>query len=168
MRIRSLTERANNMATREFTGRKMLIVTVSAFAVIIAVNLTLAFKAVKTFPGLEVKNSYVASQTFDVEREAQEALGWNVTAKTEGEMLRLSIRDENGAPVEAAEIGGILGRATNVSQDQSPEFRFDGKDYIAQTGKLAPGNWNMRLVAKATDGTSFKQRVILYVPGARG
>ena len=42
-----------------------------AFGVIIAVNLTLAFQAVRTFPGLEVKNSYVASQSFEQERRDQ-------------------------------------------------------------------------------------------------
>jgi hypothetical protein len=44
--------------------------------VIISVNLLLAFKAVSTFPGLEVKNSYVASQGFNDRKAAQEALGW--------------------------------------------------------------------------------------------
>ena len=46
---------------KELTGRKVLAITVGFFAVIIAVNLFMAFKAVGTFPGLEVKNSYVAS-----------------------------------------------------------------------------------------------------------
>ena len=53
---------------------------VAAFGVIIGVNLVLALSAVRTFPGLEVKNSYVASQTFDERRAAQEALGWTVSA----------------------------------------------------------------------------------------
>jgi nitrogen fixation protein FixH len=47
-----------------------------AFGLIIAVNLTLAFNAIRTFPGLEVKNSYVASQSFDRDRQAQTALDW--------------------------------------------------------------------------------------------
>ncbi|MCW1949884.1 MAG: FixH family protein, partial [Octadecabacter sp.] len=42
----------------------------AAFGIIIAVNLTLAYKAVQTFPGLEVKNSYVAGQVFDENRIA--------------------------------------------------------------------------------------------------
>jgi nitrogen fixation protein FixH len=54
----------------EMTGRKVLAITVSAFGVIIAVNFLLAYKAVSTFPGLEVPNSYVASQTFDADRAA--------------------------------------------------------------------------------------------------
>ena len=53
------------MAERKFTGKHALAVFVGAFGVIIAVNLVLAYNAVKTFPGLEVKNSYVASQEFN-------------------------------------------------------------------------------------------------------
>ena len=41
---------------------------VFAFSIIISVNLTLAFNAVRTFPGLEVKNSYVASQSFEADQ----------------------------------------------------------------------------------------------------
>ena len=63
--------------TREFklTGWHVLAIFVGAFGVIIGVNVALAWNAVATFPGLEVDNSYIASQTFDDRREAQEALG---------------------------------------------------------------------------------------------
>ena len=61
--------------TREFklTGWHVLAIFVGAFGVIIGVNVALAWNAVATFPGLEVDNSYIASQTFDDRREAQEA-----------------------------------------------------------------------------------------------
>ena len=62
----------------EITGKHVLAITVSAFAVIIGVNVVMAWKAISTFPGLEVKNSYVASQTFDADRAAQQALGWTL------------------------------------------------------------------------------------------
>ena len=57
----------------ELTGKHVLGITVGAFAVIIGVNVLLAVKAVSTFPGLEVDNSYVASQGFDKRKAAQEA-----------------------------------------------------------------------------------------------
>ena len=62
----------------ELTGRKVLAITVSAFGVIIAVNVTLAWQAIATFPGLEVDNGYVASQTFDAEKKGGSWLreGW--------------------------------------------------------------------------------------------
>ncbi len=147
---------------KEFTGRKMLVLTVSAFAVIIAVNLVLAWQAVSTFPGLEVRNSYVASQSFDRERAAQQALGWEVSAAIEGERLVLSILGPDAAPVRVREIGGTLGRATSVRDDRILAFSFDGSAYVAPVD-LASGYWHLRLKAVAPDGTAFRQRIRLYV-----
>ena len=62
--------------TKQLTGRHVLMIFCGAFGIIIGVNLLLAWSAVSTFPGLEVKNSYVASQQFDERKAAQEALGW--------------------------------------------------------------------------------------------
>lgn len=63
-------------SVKPLTGRKVLMILVAAFGIIIAVNMTLLYNAIKTFPGLEVKNSYVASQTFDDRAISQRALGW--------------------------------------------------------------------------------------------
>ncbi|MEL7345657.1 MAG: FixH family protein, partial [Pseudomonadota bacterium] len=49
---------------RQLTGWHVFGMFALAFGIIISVNMTLAFQAVRTFPGLEVKNSYVASQAF--------------------------------------------------------------------------------------------------------
>lgn len=152
------------MSDRVITGRQVFIVTASAFAVIIGVNLTLAYKAVATFPGLEVKNSYVASQSFDADRKAQLALGWDVSANIKDDVLRLSITDSGGFPVEVVDLTSALGRATEVKDDRTPDFVFDGSAYIAPVD-LAPGNWNLRLRAIAADGTKFQQRIVLYVKG---
>ncbi len=147
---------------KPLTGRKVLLGFCAAFGVIISVNLTLAYQAVRTFPGLEVKNSYVASQSFDVDRAAQTALGWDVSAKVENSQLRLEIL-KGGEPVEPQIISATLGRATNVSEDQAPDLIFDGHTFVAPV-ELAKGNWNLRLVAMAEDGTIFRQRIILQTP----
>ncbi|WP_264211067.1 FixH family protein [Leisingera thetidis] len=149
---------------REFTGKHALMVFGGAFAVIIGVNIALAVNAVKTFPGLEVKNSYVASQEFDQRRSAQEALGWSVYASSQGDRVKLEITDAGGNPVEVARLSATLGRATHVQDDQQPEFTFDGRAYVAPAD-LGPGNWNIRMAARAKDGTEFTQRVILHVKG---
>ncbi|WP_417246663.1 FixH family protein [Celeribacter sp.] len=148
---------------REITGKHVLIGTVSAFSVIIGVNIFMAVQAVRTFPGLETANSYGVSQTFNRDKQAQEALGWTVEAVDDQENLFVYIRDAQGNPVEVAEIGGTLGRATTVTEDQTPEFTFNGEAYVAQTGVLAEGNWNYRMVATALDGTHFTQRVVIHV-----
>lgn len=148
-------------AGKPLTGRKVLLIICSAFVVIIGVNLTLAYQAVATFPGLETKNSYIASQTFDAERTAQLALNWDVAARIDRGQLRLSLRN-NGQAVQAEIQSAVLGRATNVAQDQTPVLVFDGKDYVAPVD-LGAGNWNLRLVAKAEDGTIFRQRIIVDI-----
>lgn len=150
------------MMQREFTGRHAAIVFVGFFGVIIAVNIALAYSAVKTFPGLEVKNSYVASQEFDTRRDAQLALGWSVRADAGDGLVTLSITDQTGAPVQVRDLTATLGRATHVRDDLNPAFEFDGSAYVAPV-ELGAGNWNIRMVATAQDGTEFSQRVILHV-----
>ena len=150
------------MRTREINGYHVFAGFALAFGVIIAVNLLLAYKAVATFPGLEVKNSYVASQEFNTRKAAQVALGWTVRADHADGQLILSITDEAGAPVAVKSLDAVLGRATIVAQDQTPDFVFDGTAYVAPVD-LGAGNWNIRMKAIAFDGTEFTQRVVLHI-----
>lgn len=149
---------------KPLTGRKVLAITVSAFAVIIGVNVLMAFKAVSTFPGLEVPNSYVASQTFDADRKAQAALGWTLTERYQDGMLRLAFRDAEGLPVRVERLSAVVGRTTASAEDIRPEFAWENGDYIAPM-VLQPGKWMILLEAFATDGTKFRQRLDLLVKG---
>lgn len=143
----------------EIKGWHVLSWFVIGFGIIISVNLTLAFNAVRTFPGLETKNSYVASQVFDANRAAQTALGWDVSATVENGVLALRIL-ENGSPIAPEIVQAVFGRATTVAADQTPAFTFDGTRLTAPVD-AGPGNWNLRLTAKAADGTLFQQRIIV-------
>ncbi len=152
------------MNERQITGRQVFFVVASAFSIIIAVNLTLAFKAVSTFPGLEVKNSYVASQQFEARRDAQIALGWNVAVTYENGELALAFTDKSGAPVEAENIALLVGRKTNSTFDQTPDLTYQGGVFTGPI-ELEPGYWTVRLTATAEDGTPFQQRLSLRVRG---
>lgn len=151
---------------QEITGRKVLVFMVGAFGLIIAVNVLMAYKAVSTFPGLEVDNTYVASQTWDAENKAQKALGWTLTHAYDlsSQKLRLTFVDASGAPVEVASLQVLVGRTTVASDDQYPEFARVGVDYVADAA-LKPGKWMMKVEAHAPDGTLFRQRIALMVQG---
>ena len=154
------------MSERQLTGRHVAIITVSAFAIIIGVNLTLAWNAVATFPGLEVKNSYVASQSFNENRRAQEALGWDSGLTYDGSTLALTLDGPDGFPAAPTRLDAVLGRPTHVADDVVPAFAFDGARWTAPM-ELAPGYWDLRLVAEAADGTEFRQRLEIFVrPGS--
>lgn len=143
---------------RELTGRHVLAITLAAFGVIIAVNVLMAVLAVGTFPGLEVANSYVASQGFDRDRAAQSALGWTVTPSYDGQELTLAVTDAQGRPAPVESLSATVGRPTHKRADLTPDFRYEGGLYRARLA-LEPGIWNIHVVAIAPDGTAFRQRL---------
>jgi len=147
-----------------FTGRKVLAAFVAAFGVIIGVNLLMAYYAIGTFPGMDVKNSYVASQNFDTERAAQQALGWTVSVTYEPGELVVAVVDKSGRPADVALLNAIVGRPTHVRDDQTPQFQQRGGKFRAPM-TLGPGKWNLRLKATALDGTKFHQRLDFEVKG---
>lgn len=147
------------MSDTEIKGWHVMAGFILGFAVIISVNLTLAFNAIQTFPGLEVKNSYVASQSFNADREAQLALGWKVSAQLHGDELALTITKDDQAIAPRIE-SAVFGRATNVAQDQTPVFHFDGQRHVAKVN-AGPGNWNLRLKLRDENGILFQQRIVV-------
>ena len=148
------------------TGPKVFAFTASAFAVIIGVNVLMAYRAISTFPGLEVSSSYVASQSFDAERAAQIALGWRLVQGYDAALGQLSLRftDSAGAPVQLADMQILVGRSTAARQDFSPSFAYSQGAYLADA-KLGQGKWVMHVTGHAQDGTLFRQRLALWVKG---
>ncbi len=147
--------------TRPLTGKHVLAITLLAFGTIVGVNLFMAMKAVGTFPGLEVANSYVASQSFDRDRAAQAALDWTVTPEYDGTDLVLAIRDGQGNPAPIRDLAVTVGRPTYMADDQHPVFVHTGGLYVAPL-TLKPGLWNIHVAATAPDGTQFRQRIDHY------
>jgi nitrogen fixation protein FixH len=153
------------LRSRKVGGKMILALAVGFFAVVTGVNFYMAFSAVGSFPGLEVENGYIASQTFDVEREAQEALGWDVQASLDGDAVRVEILGANGTPATLASINGMIGRTTERNYDQ--ELTFSSTSTGAHVAPITPldfGKWELRLAAVAADGTPFRQRIVLIVP----
>jgi nitrogen fixation protein FixH len=146
------------------TGWKVLGMFVLGFGIIIAVNLSLAFNAVRTFPGVETKNSYTASQNFDARRAAQQALGWTAEARfvtaAHGPELMLTLTGPDGRPVDDAALSGTLGRATMTAHDILPVFAYADGAWHAPV-EVTPGNWDLRLKATAADGTPYQRRLKL-------
>lgn len=150
--------------TKPLTGRKVLAMFVGFFGLIMAVNFTMAYNAIHTFPGLEVDNSYVASQTFDADRAAQERLGWTVSPDYDGKVLTIAIRDRAGAPASVADLDVLVGRTTMTAEDQRPQMGVANGAFVAPIA-LAPGAWLIHLTAKSSDGTIFRQRLDFFVDG---
>lgn len=150
---------------RPFTGWHMLALACSFFGVIIAVNVLLAYKAISTFPGLEVNDSYVASQTFDQEKAAQEALHWHLKQGYDHakDQLRLEFTDAAGKPVTLKDIDVLVGRPTEAAQDQHPQMLQGADGAYVSASSLPIGKWMLQIVAHAQDGTLYQARTFFYV-----
>ena len=156
---------APDKPVRLFTGWHMLVLTLSFFGVIIAVNIGLAYKAISTFPGLEVNDSYVASQTFDQEKSAQQALHWHVKQgydRIKGQ-LRLDFTDAAGASVTLREIDVLVGRPTEAAQDQHPVMAQGSDGGYVGAAVLPVGKWMLQITGHAQNGTLYQARTFFYV-----
>lgn len=141
------------------TGRHVAAMFTGGFGIIIAVNLLLATKAVSTFPGLEVPNSYVASQSFDARRKAQTALGWTSRVDYRDGSLTIAVLDRDGRPAPIRGLTAHIGRPTEARDDMA--LTLDARGQVAL--ELAPGMWRLDLAGHADDGTLYQRAIPLEV-----
>ena len=158
-----------NSATGEkrLTGRGVLIIFLSFFGVIFVVNFVMAYLATDTFPGLVVKSSYVASQTYDAERDAQEALGWSAAMELIDGALLVSITDRDGAPVHGLAISAIIGRPATTKGERIVDLTQSGDVYLARPG-LPKGIWRVEIRATGGPEENFRAQAKLFEPGRQG
>lgn len=128
----------------EFTGRHMLAIMLAFFGVIIAVNLVMATLASKSWTGLVVKNTYVASQQFNRKAEAgrkQAALGWSGELAIRGGEIRYVLRDRAGSPVEVLGASALFRRPAYEAEDQTIALEAsEGGAFVARHS-LRDGVW---------------------------
>ncbi len=152
--------------TRTFTGWHMATITISFFAVIIAVNLTLAVFASTSWTGLVVANSYVASQKFnrDVEiARQQQALGWQMNLTFHRGLARISFLDRDSRPMTGLDIRAVLQWPTDEAGDQVLQLQDAGAGIYLAHVPINRGVWTADITAKNTDQKlmRFVQRIIV-------
>lgn len=132
-----------------FTGRKMLLVIVTFFGVIIAVNGAMLTLAVQTFGGLVVSNSYVASQNFNNDiaaAQAQPIRNWTIDVTTTSDTISIAVRDLNGAFLHGLGPSLTIGRPTHDRNSVSLSLvEAEPGTYTARM-TLEPGQWRGTLV----------------------
>jgi len=142
---------------KTFSGRQFLMIIAGAFGIVIAANLTLAYFAINSFPGLEVANTYVASQNFDARRKAQEALGWHISLNHDSQGVTFHFRDADGKPVIPETVSLRVGAAANAGWDRDIRIEPWETGFRARLD-LPAGNWIAQITATAANGTVFSER----------
>ncbi|HVK80655.1 MAG TPA: FixH family protein, partial [Verrucomicrobiae bacterium] len=96
-------------------GWHVLALMLAFFGFIIGVNVTFAVIAVRSFPGEDVRRSYLQGIQYNdtlAQRREQAALGWQANAgftpSADGAALEIVLRDSDGAPIDGATISGEI------------------------------------------------------------
>lgn len=155
---------------REITGRHVLLLMVGFFAVIIATDSWLVYKAVSTFGGIETQDAYRKGLAYNdriAEERAQAALGWTKDARIEKNELRVSIRDKDQKGVGNLQITAVVGRpATNTSDLTLKLTEIGAGEYMATVGALEAGNWVATMEARealsGSDRVVYQSKVRLW------
>ena len=155
---------------RPFTGRHMLILAISFFGVIIAVNAGMATLAMRSWTGLVVDNSYVASQQFEEKRQAHEvqrAAGWEATLSYAPGAARLVIVDGARGPIELGDVLLRLNRPVGGHDDKTVSLERQADGSYEATVDLPEGLWEATVSAARTILGPFELRERIRVEDDR-
>ncbi|MFD2235567.1 FixH family protein [Phaeospirillum tilakii] len=130
---------------------------VGAFAVVVAVNLSLVVLANRSFPGVTVDHPYerglIANQALEAARR-QEELGWIVETVIEpipdgtGAVIAQTYRDRDGRPIEGLRVRVRLTRPTGPDLAREAVLNPSGPGAHAAIVPLPQaGQWDLHAEA---------------------
>lgn len=128
---------------------------IAFFAVIVAVNVTMALFASESWSGLVVKNSYVASQQYNdrlAEAEAQSRRGYDHALTYADGALSFRLTDDAGNPVALKSASLNLGRPASDRDDRNIALKPLSAGVHGTDLALEPGLWIGAIVAETEFG----------------
>jgi nitrogen fixation protein FixH len=146
-------------ATRQLTGRMVLICLIAFFAVIAGVNAIMIRAAVSTFGGVETGNAYQAGVAFAREiaaAEAQDALHWNVRAEVSAApgatVLEITAADAVGRPLTGLAATARLMHPADKRADHIVALTEGAPGIFKGRTDAVAGQWAV-VIELARDGT---------------
>lgn len=155
----------STIRSREFTGRHMLLIVVAFFGVVIAVNVGMAISASRTWTGLVVDNSYVASQEFQVKADAahrQNAAGWTMSVAYAGGRLQVQI-DAKGQALDLDTVEAFVHRPVGGHDDVTVPLTRGPQGYEGALA-LASGVWDVTVTTSPTELGVIERETRISVP----
>lgn len=145
---------------REFTGWHMLAIMVAFFGVIIIVNLIMATSAIRSWSGLVVQNSYVASQEFNekaITGKEQAALLWETKLDYKNGEFTYLLLDKDGQAVDATSATAHFKRPVGDANDTTVTMDKTGAGQFASKVELGEGAWIVEINSEAGLEDPYRQ-----------
>lgn len=140
-------------------GWHVLVGFIAFFGIVIAVDVTFAMAAYKTFSGETIHDPYEAGILYNntlAQRRREAALGWKATIEEERDLVVVRVADRTGKTIEGLTITGVLVRPATVKGQRALKFAPDGTGgYRADTSSL-DGAWDLHVVARDPRGAVFE------------
>lgn len=151
---------------RPFTGWHMLAILVAFFGVVISVNVLMAWYANTSWSGLISKDTYVASQDFNIEAAkartwAEEGFKGSFVVKDK--MLEYSLQGPAAKVDGLKEISAIFHRPVGDKQDFTIKLLKQRDGFFAASHNLASGQWIVDLAAIEAGETVFHEAERIHI-----
>lgn len=162
---------SENLKEFELTGRHVAFGMCVFFGVIIAVNFFMASLASRTWTGLVVKNSYVASQGFNGElakASSQKQLGWNSAISYEDNQLTVQMRDREGRLLGAGQFELTIGRPAFEQEDRTVLLTGSSDGYYTAPLTLGSGEWALKVSGQIDDTPYRRDARMIVTKGGKG
>ena len=155
----------NTKAIKPLTGHHMVMIFGLFFGVVFAVNIFMTVSAVRSWTGLVVENSYVASQQFNAETallNKSAAMGILHQLHYKNGTLSLSLKAKDGHATDAKNVQVIIGTPNNGESQTLDLLPSASGEFIANA-KLVVGIWSGELSAVMNGTEKWKQPIRLIV-----
>ncbi len=147
------------VSDRELSGRNVLIILLSFFGVVFAVNAYFATAAIQTYTGVVAQEPYRKGLTYNrriAADQRQSALGWTAAldAGRDGH-ARLDLTAAGGLPVTGLVVTGTLGRPSTEIADRAMIFNETQPGrYETQGAALDAGSWVATIAARTSSASA--------------
>ena len=159
---------SHSSSIKPITGWHIATMFLVFFGIVFAVNIGMAVMAYRSWTGLVVENSYVASQQFNADVAAlkkSEALGISHQLHYINGRLILALVGADGKPMNTDKIQISIGRPVDDGEDLKLVATRSASGQFEATAKLGNGVWSGELSALVGGSQLWRQPFKLTVSG---
>jgi len=153
------------MENKGLSGRTVLFALLGFFALIIGVNMVMAYLAVGTFDGAVEPDAYRNGLNFNdkiqIARD-QARVGWDAEVNlTQSREIAVNVRDAQRSPLSRAQVTGILWRQISKGMDAPLSFQErEPGQYVASIPGHIEGRYELRFTVRSAQmDVAFKQSI---------
>lgn len=160
--------RVRNLIRPPLTGRHVLLLLVTFFAVIFAVNGVFVYVSLQSHPGVTSDDAYRKGLRFNTEldrADRQKAQGWKSELAVKNGVVVFRLSDKAGQPLSGLSVRAVARRPVHDRADRILVLRQMGPGHYRAAGnRLTTGRWNLSVTATRDGASQHRADYAVQVP----